>query len=124
MKEALVRRQCWLVLAVLFMALALASCTGGRKAATSAMGVTATPAAGTAIQALVASSDLAVGPNRFMAALVDQQKHALVTDAQLHFQFFKLDGGGRPQALKAETDARPITIMCRLSPSGCGTGKR
>ena len=60
---------------------------------------------------MIAASDLAVGPNRFIAAIVDQRTNALITDAQVHLQFFKLDDSGRPQALKSEMDARPLTIQ-------------
>ena len=110
MKRSPVRPPFILALVPLLITLAIVACGGGSKKAASPMGVTPTPEAGAAIQPVFASSDLAVGPNRFVVGLVDQRKNSLITDAQVHLQFFKLGDGGRPQALKVEMDARPLTV--------------
>ena len=60
--------------------------------------------------AVIVSSDLAVGPNRFMLGLADRAKGSLIVDAQLHFRFFKLATTGADHTLKAEMDARPLTV--------------
>ncbi len=54
------------------------------------------------------SSELAVGPNRFMVGLVDQEQSQPVIGAQLHFRFFKLDGN--EATLKFEMDANAIRV--------------
>lgn len=53
------------------------------------------------------SSDLAVGPNRFLLGLLDEDG-APVAGAELHLRFFKMDDA--EMDLRAEMDATPITI--------------
>jgi hypothetical protein len=53
------------------------------------------------------SSDLAVGPNRFLLGLLDEDG-APVAGAELHLRFFKIDGA--EMELRTETDATPITV--------------
>lgn len=107
---SLIRPSHMLVLATLLIALAIVAC-GGAKKTTSQPGVTPTTVAGAGIQPIIASSDLTIGSNRFLLGLADQEKMSLVIDAQLHLRFFKLDEAGRPQALKAEMGARPLTVQ-------------
>lgn len=57
---------------------------------------------------LIISSDLAVGPNRFVVGLIDREQDAIVLNAQLHFRFFKVKG--EQEELRSEIDATPITI--------------
>jgi hypothetical protein len=104
---ALIRPSHVLALVTLLVALAIVACDGAKEM-TSAPGVTP---AGAGIQPIIASSELTVGPNRFLLGLADQEKMSLVIDAQLHLRFFKLDEAGRAQALKAERDARPLTVQ-------------
>ncbi len=55
---------------------------------------------------IVISTDLSVGPNRFVLGLLDREdKQALGAD--LHLRFFSLEGG---TVLKFETDAKPIRL--------------
>ncbi len=58
---------------------------------------------------IVISSDLAVGGNRFLIGLQDQETGALVLDADLDFAFFLLDSD--TGTLKFERDAESIVIM-------------
>ena len=57
----------------------------------------------------VISSDLAVGENRFLVGLQDQETGALVLDADLALAFFLLDSD--EGTLKFERDPEPIVIM-------------
>ncbi|MFQ6029112.1 MAG: peroxiredoxin family protein [Dehalococcoidia bacterium] len=63
-----------------------------------------------AIQPAIVSTDLAVGPNRFVFGLVDQGTKALVMDAQLHLRLFKLADHGAVESLKGEADAQALTL--------------
>ncbi len=56
----------------------------------------------------IASSDLAVGDNRFIIGLIDQVENRPVSDAQLHFRFFKLNGN--EATLKSEIDATTLQL--------------
>ncbi|MDP2674670.1 MAG: hypothetical protein Q8Q00_07165 [Dehalococcoidia bacterium] len=58
--------------------------------------------------AVVISSDLAVGPNRFMVGLLTPQNE-IVTDAQAKFRFFKLTGD--QGQLRSEAQATVIKMM-------------
>jgi len=51
----------------------------------------ATSTASVEIKAVIISSDLAIGPNRFMVGLVTPDSE-VITDAQVQFGFFKLSG--------------------------------
>jgi len=84
-------------LLVWFAALLLVHCTGA--AASDRSG--AAPG-GAAITAIVASSDLAVGPNHFGLGLVDERNQP-ITDAKVHLTFYELSGS-QPVAV-AEADA-------------------
>ncbi len=57
----------------------------------------------------VISRDLAVGENRFLVGLQDQETGELVLDADLAFAFYLLDDG--EGTLKFERDPEPIVIM-------------
>lgn len=57
---------------------------------------------------VVVSSDLAVGRERFVVGLLDQDQ-APVKDARLHFRFFCFGDDGQ-RIYKAETDATALTI--------------
>ena len=52
------------------------------------------------------SSDVAVGPNRFLIGLIDQETNLAVIGAQLHFRFFQLEG----DEATLEADATPIQV--------------
>jgi len=101
-----------LVLAAL-LALAVAiACGGGGKTQEGAGGATTTPSAsgtpGTGeLKAVIISSDLAVGTNRFMVGLV--QDDVPVTDAQVQFGFLKLRGD--QGELRSEVRATVIKMM-------------
>ena len=56
---------------------------------------------------VVISSDIAVGPNRFVVGLVDADNEP-VAGAELHFRFLAFDGS--EQKLKFESDPTPVTI--------------
>jgi len=68
----------WLTLAAILLAAAVvAGCVGGDSEAPP-----------TGIQAVVVSSDLAVGQNRFVLGLLTQDSK-VITDAHVHFDFFR-----------------------------------
>ncbi|MEE8386857.1 MAG: hypothetical protein V3S01_13160 [Dehalococcoidia bacterium] len=92
-----------LAVGLVLAALSLAAACGGGDGKPQAE----TPAPDKQLNAVVASSDLAVGPNRFSLGLITQDNE-LVTNAQLHFRFFKLDG--EESILKSETDAKLIKV--------------
>ncbi len=92
-----------LAMGLVLAALSLAAACGGGDGKPPAE----TPAADEQLNAVVASSDLAVGLNRFSLGLITQDNE-LVTDAQIHFRFFKLDGD--ESTLKSETDATLIKV--------------
>ncbi len=56
----------------------------------------------------IVTSDLAVGTNRFMVGLIDQEVNSPVSNAQLHFRFFKLNGN--EASLKSEIDATTLQL--------------
>jgi hypothetical protein len=56
----------------------------------------------------IASSDLAVGDNRFILGLIDEVENSPVSDAQLHFRFFKLNGN--EATLKSQGDAATLQV--------------
>jgi hypothetical protein len=107
-----------LIPALLILSLSLVACGGGEQppAAGTALVPTSPPepgpvaAANGSIEPVIVSSDLAVGPNRFVVGLVDREKGSLVVDAQLHFRLFTLSSEGRSLTLKMEMDARPLTL--------------
>lgn len=68
----------------------------------------ASPRSSARFEPVVVSDDLAVGPNRFVAGLL--QGGDLVIDARLHFRFFKVDEATNRATLSSETDARPLTV--------------
>ncbi|MFQ6029759.1 MAG: hypothetical protein ACE5Q6_19955, partial [Dehalococcoidia bacterium] len=72
--------------------------------------VTAGKPVSQSIQTAIVSTDLAVGPNRFVFGLVDQGTQALIMDAQIHLRLFKLADHGAVESLKGETDARTLTL--------------
>ncbi len=113
-------------LGLLFLALLITACGGGdqgtapqsvanftpQPVATNTPQPSATPASAVtqSIEPIIVSSELSVGPNRFLIGLADEERRTLVIGAQLHFRLFKLGDDGRPVALKAEMDARSITV--------------
>ena len=89
------------------LALLLAAC-GGAAAPTSTPQPTPTPTPTPAplppaVQVLVGGTDIAVGPNRLLLAVLDGEGRP-VSQAQLHLRFFFLDGDD-PQSPRAEVDA-------------------
>lgn len=99
----LTKPQVLLLLTVLCSVLVLASCSG--------RGDTAPSLVVREIDPVIVSTDLAVGTNRFVIGLIDRETKALVLDARLHFRFFRLENRGAKEILKAEADARPLTIQ-------------
>lgn len=100
-------QQFWLP-SLLLLALSLAACGGGGERKTTSEPA-ATPTSEAALPIIV-SSDLAVGPNRFVVALVDQRQNTDIRGAQVHFRFFKLENGGSKEILKDERDASTVTV--------------
>jgi hypothetical protein len=92
---------------VLFALLALAAACAGGDGDGESRGPVLTPIEARFLPITV-SSDVAVGPNRFLVGLIDQEENAEVLGAQLHFRFFKLDGDDA--TLKFETDAETIRV--------------
>src|SRR3990172_846058 len=75
--------------ALALLVTACGSGNGGGGGATTTPSASGTPGTGE-LKAVIISSDLAVGTNRFMAGLV--QDDVPVTDAQVQFGFLKLSG--------------------------------
>jgi len=61
----------------------------------------------TELTAVVSSSELVVGENRFIVGLLDQDTEEVI-DAEVTFRFFKLDGD--EQTLKGEAEAKALTV--------------
>ncbi len=78
---------------------ATASPASGASASPAATGASASPFA-----PVVASSDLAVGHNRFSLGITDQKTNQPLPDARVHFRFFTLKGD--QGTLRSEADAR------------------
>jgi hypothetical protein len=102
-----------LALGLLIMVIILPACGGGGEKTTSQPVVSPTVTQIGPIEPIIVSSDLAVGPNRFVIGLWDQQQNRSIHNAQLHFRFFKLDreGDSVKETLKAETEAQPVTVQ-------------
>jgi len=106
------KRRVALIVAAALALLLLAACGGDGKAPQGAGGATTTPpASGTPgageLKAVIISSDLAVGTNRFMVGLV--QDDVPVTDAQVQFGFLKLSGD--QGELRSEARATVVKMM-------------
>ncbi len=90
--------------------LAAAACGGGDDGET-AQGTPVAPAASptsdSGLSAVVISSDVSLGHNRFMVGLLEAETQ-VVTDAQAQFGFFKLDGD--QGELRFETDATTMKM--------------
>lgn len=93
------------------LAIGIAACGGGDDgdAPTETERVVLTPLPDDVLLPTVISSDLAVGENRFLVGLQDQETGALVLDADLALAFFLLDSD--EGTLKFERNAEPIVIM-------------
>lgn len=62
---------------------------------------------------IMVSTDLAVGPNRFMLGLVGPDRSGLVADAGVHLRFWNVrDGDARP---RIEMAAVPVTVEKNLT---------
>jgi hypothetical protein len=83
------------------LALIAAACSGGGDGGAGA----SEPV--TEVTAVVASSELAVGENRFVVGLIDQDTEAII-GAEVAFRFFKLDGD--QQTPKGEAEATALTV--------------
>lgn len=91
------------------LAIGIAACGGGNgDAPTETDPVVLTPLPDGALLPTVISGDLAVGENRFLVGLVDQETGALVLDADLALAFFLLDSD--EGTLKFEREAEPMVI--------------
>ena len=90
------------------LAIGIAACSGGGdgEAPMETNPVVLTPLPDGVLLPTVISSDLAVGENRFLVGLQDQETGALVLGADLALAFFLLDSD--EGTLKFERDAEPI----------------
>jgi hypothetical protein len=109
-----VRKALLVVLAAAAAGALIAACGGGDDDGGSAGGpsggdatVIHTPI-DAAILPTVISSDLAIGDNRFLVGLRDQDSGDLVLNADLHLSFYRMDTD--EGTLKFEADAEPIVI--------------
>jgi hypothetical protein len=97
------------LLPLLALTIGLAACSGsGDDAPSETDPVVLTPLPDGVALPIVISSDLAVGENRFLLGLEDQETGDLLLDADLAFAFFLLDSD--EGTLKFERDAEPIVI--------------
>ncbi len=87
-----------------------AACGGSGDAPTETNRVVLTPLPDGVLLPTVISSDLAVGENRFLIGLQNQDTGALELNADLEFAFYLLNDGGEG-TLKFERDPEPLTIM-------------
>ena len=69
---------------------------------------TATPSGAAALTAVVISSDISLGSNRFMVGLLEDNRP--VVDAEAQFAFFKLDGDQGELRFEAEATAVKMTM--------------
>ena len=91
------------------LVIGVAACSGGGDDAPAETNrVVLTPLPDDALLPIVISSDLAVGENRFLVGLQDQETGELVLNADLALAFFLLDSD--EGTLKFERDAEPIVI--------------
>ena len=56
----------------------------------------------------IVSSDLAIGDNRFVVRIVDQEENSPVSDAQIRFRFFTLSGD--QAALRSEVEGTTLQL--------------
>ena len=96
------RRAVAVCLAGAALALLAVACSGGDEEPAKVCG--ATPAG--QYLPVVISSDLSLGPSRFLLGLIDQTSSKEVVGAQLRLRFFKCENGGR--TFKIEIDPKPI----------------
>lgn len=91
------------------LAIGIAACSGGDgDAPTETDPVVLTPLPDDVLLPTVISGDLAVGENRFLVGLQDQETGELVLGADLSFAFFLLDSD--EGTLKFERTPEPIVI--------------
>lgn len=97
-----------LSLLALAAAVLIAACGSDEDKGTSAPAATTPAAADTKapFAPVVATSELAVGPNRFSLGIIEQAKGTPLPDAQVRFRFFTLQGN--QGTLRSEADARFI----------------
>ena len=88
------------------VALAAAACGGGEEKPTSQE--TATPSGAAGLTAVVISSDVSLGSNRFMVGLLEDNRP--VVDAEAQFAFFKLDGDQGELRFEAGATAVKMTM--------------
>lgn len=94
-------------LALAALAFAAQACSGGDNATDDAGAASPSPsAAAGGLSAVVISSDVVVGANRFMVGLLENNEP--VTDAEAQFGFFKLQGD--VAELRLETDATTLKM--------------
>ena len=89
------RRSAFLAASLASLAVLALACGGGNGARV------------TEVTAVVSNSELAVGENRFVVGLLDQDTEA-VTGAEVAFRFFKLDGD--QETPKGEAEATALTV--------------
>lgn len=105
-------RRVWLSLLLLSFGLATAGCGGSSEPSAGGSGpvalATATrdPAAAP-FSAVVATSELVVGPNRFALGILDEAQNRPIPDAQVRMRFVKLTSANQG-TVKAEADGRFI----------------
>ncbi len=95
-----------IAVAFVLMAIVLSACSSSGNGDGEPGSADTPPAVGFAPQ--IVSSDLAVGDNRFILGLIDEVENSPVSDAQLHFRFFKLNGD--EATLKSQGDAETLQV--------------
>jgi len=99
------------------LALLAAACKSG-DGETPGSASRATSTASPGIKAVIISSDLAVGPNRFMVGLVTPDSE-VITDATVQFGFFKLSGDQGELRSEAKATVNKMTrAIVREKPDG------
>lgn len=93
-----------LMLAFALLAIAFSACNGGPEDGDEK--TVLTPVESRYLPVVI-SSDLAVGPNRLLLGLVNQDDESQVKGADLHLRFFLLEG---QETMKSEGDAQAIVV--------------
>jgi hypothetical protein len=93
-------RTLWLAIGTLALALLLAACSGDNDAGPETIVVGDRP-----IEPVIATTELVVGPNRFVLGVFDQERRPIV-DAKVHLTFFELAGATATPKFEADAVSR------------------
>jgi len=74
-------------------------------------------ASGAELTPVLASSELALGRNRFAIGLIDPQNQP-ITSGQVHLEFFKLDGQTAEKRSEADAAFRALELQNLIKASG------